>query len=332
MRCRRTNKQPDLENTSLTQRGQFLGTRIPLVSLIQAVAVAEHLNFRHAATALGVCQSSVSTRIMQLEETLGIRLFERRHRGVQVTEAGRHFLAEVKAGLEQLDHAVKSAGCIASGETGQLRISVPTTIYAGFLAELINIYHEQWPNIEVDISEDRANNAITQVREGRLDVAFVVGVPDLPDCHCRQLWSEALLAALPESDIRAQTGTLCWQDVADDQFLVRQDGTGPQIHDRIMRHFNERGCNARVKRCNVERCMLMSMVAKGHGITLCGEAVSKLAFPGVTCVPLADEPEPFKFSAVWSPHNSSKALRTLIAMAHKMSAKLRKSGSDEASA
>jgi DNA-binding transcriptional LysR family regulator len=269
---------------------------------------------------------------MQLEETLGIRLFERRHRGVQITEAGRHFLAEVKAGLEQLDHAVKSAGCIASGEVGQLRISVPTTITAGFLADLLKNYREQWPNIEVEIVDGRADDAITQIRDGKLDVAFVVGAPDLPDCHCRQFWSEALLAALPESDARARVDTLCWQDVAGDQFLVRQDGTGPQIHDRITRHFNERGCAARVKRCNVERCMLFSMVAQGYGITLCGEAVSKLAFPGVTCVPLSDEPEPFKFSAVWSPHNTSKALRTLIAMAHKMSAKLHNPGDNEASA
>ena len=53
-----------------------LGSRIPLASLIQALSVAEHLNFRHAAAALGVSQSSVSTRIKQLEQDLGILLFE----------------------------------------------------------------------------------------------------------------------------------------------------------------------------------------------------------------------------------------------------------------
>lgn len=58
--------------------------RIPLISLVRTLAVAEHLNFRHAATALGVTQSSVSARIKALEETLGIVLFERRHRGVRL--------------------------------------------------------------------------------------------------------------------------------------------------------------------------------------------------------------------------------------------------------
>ena len=55
-----------------------LGSRIPLVSLLHALAVAEHLNFRHAASAMGVSQSSVSTRIKQLEQDLGVLLFERR--------------------------------------------------------------------------------------------------------------------------------------------------------------------------------------------------------------------------------------------------------------
>lgn len=54
-----------------------LGSRIPMVSLIQTLAVAEYLNFRHAANALGVAQSSVSARVKALEEDLGILLFER---------------------------------------------------------------------------------------------------------------------------------------------------------------------------------------------------------------------------------------------------------------
>ena len=129
----------------------FLGTRIPLISLIQAIAVGEHLNFRHAAAALGVSQSSVSERIRALEETLGVKLFERCPRGVRLTEAGRIFLADVAQGIDQLDHAVKTVGMIANGKLGCLRIGVPTTIAAGFLAELLNCYRQQWPDIDIEL-------------------------------------------------------------------------------------------------------------------------------------------------------------------------------------
>src|SRR5690606_24042049 len=88
----------------------LLGTRIPMVSLIQTLAVDEYLIFRHAANALAVAQSSVSARVKALEEDLGILLFERRARGVQLTEAGRHFVERVATGINQLDHAVRTAG------------------------------------------------------------------------------------------------------------------------------------------------------------------------------------------------------------------------------
>ncbi|MDZ5696657.1 LysR family transcriptional regulator [Chelativorans sp. M5D2P16] len=60
-----------------------------MVALIQALAVAEHLNFRHAANALRISQSSVSARVKTLEEDLGILLSERHAHGVRLTEPGR---------------------------------------------------------------------------------------------------------------------------------------------------------------------------------------------------------------------------------------------------
>ena len=60
-----------------------------MMTLVHTLAVAEYLNFRHAANALGVAQSSVSARVKALEEDLGIVLFERHARGVRLTEAGR---------------------------------------------------------------------------------------------------------------------------------------------------------------------------------------------------------------------------------------------------
>ena len=107
------------------------GGRIPLVSLIQMLAVAEHLNFRHAANVLGTTQSCVSARIKALEETLGILLFERRHRGVRLTDAGRHFVAEVSTGIAQLDHAVRTAGALCDGAEGHLAIGLHSGFGAG---------------------------------------------------------------------------------------------------------------------------------------------------------------------------------------------------------
>ncbi len=296
----------------------LLGGRIPLVSLIQTLAVAEHLNFRHAANALGVTQSSVSARIKALEETLGILLFERRHRGVRLTEAGRRFIVEVSAGIEHLDYAVRTAGAISDGVQGSITIGLHSPIAAGFLAELRRQYRIRYPTIEQILVESRSSEMITLVREGRLDVAVVVGAVQAPDCHTRPLWCEPLVIALPADHWLTSSPMITWADLSDEAFLVRSGGAGPQVFDHIVRRLSERGQSPRIRRCNVGRDTLMGMVGTGDGITLTSEAASEMPFPGLVFRPIADETECARFSAVWSPHNRSPALKNLLGLASEM--------------
>jgi DNA-binding transcriptional LysR family regulator len=106
----------------------LLGSRIPLASLIQTLAVAEYLSSYRAAQALGTSQCSVSARIRALEEELGILLFNRNTRGVRLTKAGRLFVERVSVGVDHLDHAAKTAGMATSGACGRLRIGIHALI------------------------------------------------------------------------------------------------------------------------------------------------------------------------------------------------------------
>src|SRR2546429_3483296 len=92
---------------------------LTLMSVIQALLVGEYLSFRRAATVLGVRQSAVSRRVRELEDELGVSLFERHHAGVRVTNAGARFLQEARTALVQLDYAVKTAAAAGSGTVGR---------------------------------------------------------------------------------------------------------------------------------------------------------------------------------------------------------------------
>lgn len=292
-----------------------LGSRIPLASLIQTLAVAEYLNFRHAADALGVAQSSVSARIKALEDDLGILLFERHARGVRLTEAGRHFVDRIAVGIDQLDHAVKTAGMAAAGESGRLRIGVHALIPHSFLAKLIGQYRNDHPGVEVEITEGTAREAVMKLRADQLDVAFVAGTPELPDCHSRRIWTEPLLAVLPEQHPLAGRAAVTWADLAGETFLVRYGGTGPQVLSHIVLRHAGRWPTPSILRFDVGRGALLSMVGQGFGITIVGAATALLPTSGVVFLPLADEPEPITFSAVWSPYNRSVALNNLLTLA-----------------
>lgn len=300
-----------------------LGSRIPLASLIQTLAVAEYLSFYRAAQALGTTQSSVSARIKALEEELGILLFERNTRGVRLTEAGRLFVERVSAGVDQLDHAVKTAGMAASGKYGRMRIGIYAMIPRSFLAELIGQYREDYPDIDVEITEGTAREAVMQLRADRLDIAFVAGIPELPDCHSRPIWTEPLMAVLPERHPLAELPGVAWADLARETFLVRHGGTGPQVHDHIVLRLAGRWPTPSILRFDVGRGTLLSMVGKGFGITVVGAATSLLPTTGIVFLPFVDEPEPVAFSAVWSPSSRSAALRNILTLAAKMTRSIR---------
>ncbi|WP_176074722.1 LysR family transcriptional regulator [Brucella intermedia] len=289
-----------------------------MASLVQTLAVAEYLNFRHAASALGVAQSSVSARVKALEEDLGVLLFERHARGVRLTEAGRHFVERIAAGVDQLDHAVKTASMTAAGKWGRLRIGIHALTPGSFLADLIAHYREDHPGIEVEMTEGTARDAVMQLRADRLDVAFVAGTPDLPDCHTRPIWTEPLVAVLPEQHRLAGQSAITWTDLAGETFLVRYGGTGPQVHDHIVLRHAGRWPAPSILRFDVERGTMLSMVGQGFGITIVGAATALLPTTGIVFLPFADEPEPVAFTAVWSPFNRSAALRNLLNLAGRM--------------
>lgn len=313
MRRRNSHGETIASATSLLMAG-----RIPMVSLIQTLAVAEHLNFHHAANVLGTTQSSVSARIKALEEALGILLFERRHRGVRLTEAGRRFVAEVATGIGHLDHAIRTAGAVSSGTTGQLSIGLISSIAGGFLADLRARFRAEFPDVEQVVTEGPSAQTVALVRDGKLDVALVLDPVDAPDCHSRLLWSEPYLIAAPTSHPLASADTIKWADLAPETFLLRSAGAGPQLFEHVVRRIAEHGRSPHIQRRDVGRDTLMHMVASAEGVTLASETARHMNVPGIVLRPIADETEQARFSAIWSPHNRSPALRNLLDLAAQM--------------
>ena len=98
------------------------------------VAVAEELHFSRAAARLNIGQPPLSLQIQAIERELGVTLLKRNRRRVELTDAGRLFLAEARAALAQAAHAVSTAKRAARGEVGTLRLSFTTS------APLISVF------------------------------------------------------------------------------------------------------------------------------------------------------------------------------------------------
>ena len=294
---------------------------IDLLSIAQGLLVAECLSFRRAARVLGVRQSAISRRVRALEDVLGVSLFERHHAGVRVTPAGAVFLDQARDALLRLDYAVKTAAAAGRGTIGRLDIGILSSMGAGFLREVIRIYRERHAGVAMQVLEGASLEQIALVRESRLDVAFVLGTPNVPNCDTAQLWTEHIFVALPLGHALCGSEGISWEALRDEHFIVCQTEKGRAMHDHLITRLAQMGYNPSVQRLDVGRETLMHLVALGLGVSLTSEAMAATQFPEVTFRPIAGDMAKIPFSAVWLPTNDNPAFRRFLSLARSLAKK-----------
>ena len=126
---------------------------IPLQHLRYAVVSAEYGSFRRAAEALLTQQSTLSRCIRELEESIGVIVFERSSGGVCATSAGRDFLRTARSILEQMDALVTSAKSNGRGEAGRLSVGFYTSLSAGNLRATLVDFRQRCPQVALGMVE-----------------------------------------------------------------------------------------------------------------------------------------------------------------------------------
>jgi DNA-binding transcriptional LysR family regulator len=262
--------------------------------------------------------------VRELEDELGVSLFERHHAGVRVTNAGVRFLHEAREALLQLDLAVKTATVAGSGEIGRLNIGILSSMATGYLRELIQLYCSRHPDVTVQILEDAPADNIAAVRKRQLDVAFLMNTTDAKGCDTLPLWTERIVVVLPEYHALCGKKEIEWTDLRAEHIIVRQAECDPALCDRLGKRLADRDYSPRVQKHNVGRDTLMNLVAMGLGTGLTSEAAIATEFPKVIFRPIMGDDELFQFSAAWLPHNDNPALRRFLSLARSISKERRR--------
>lgn len=291
-------------------------------------AAAENGSFRRAALVLQVHESSVSRGIRQLEDQLGLALFDRRYTGARLTEAGRRFLREALPAVQQLEMAKRAAEAVGRAELGTVRIGLLTSLAGGFLRELISSYRQQHPDVTLDIRDGGRREHFVAVRSHRLDVAFVTGNGPVPDCEVTELWQERVHVALSREHPLALRKRLDWPLLKQERFIVSRTEPGPEVHDYIVRRAADYSTYPEIEQKASFQDNLMNLVSLGEGITLVSAAWTAVKLPGLVLRPLTDPADIVPFSAVWCPRNANPALRRFLSVAHILAGRFRRGCSD----
>ena len=154
------------------------------------VAIAEERSFTRAAERLWTAQPGLSTQIRRLEAELGVRLFDRHTRGVDLTDAGELFLERARATLAAAEEALSTGRDLKAGVVGTVRLGLPVEAPAAFAPSLLAVFGRERPAVEVSVFESYGGALLRDLRDGRLDAVIAPSLFGSAELRCVRLGSE----------------------------------------------------------------------------------------------------------------------------------------------
>lgn len=248
------------------------------------VALGEHLSFRKAADACHVTQPGLSAQIKQLEETLGVALFERDRRKVLPTPAGEQILVAARDVLASVDDIVNTSASFGEPLTGELRLGVIPTIAPYLLPRVIAASRKRFPDLRLLLTEDTTHNLVEAATAGRLDLLLLSLDADLASLETLLLGHDRFFVAVPPQHPYAKREVLSLDDLDGQDILLLDEGHC--LRDQIL-PLCEGSSGGRLADLRATSLTtLTQMVASGIGFTILPEMARKAESERVVAVDL----------------------------------------------
>ena len=274
------------------------------------VAVAECLNFRQAAQRLHLAQPPLSRQIRQLEEYLGVTLFVRDKRKVELTKAGYAFLEEARKLIVQAGHAADVARHTQKGEVGTVRIGLSSGL-GGTVSKVVFEHRRRHPAIEIECRDIFSSFQNEALRRQEIDVGFLRPPVDELNLDCESLYDEEFLVIIPKTHRLAKRRSVRLRDIAEEP-LIGFNRKLSGLQDKMMGMFNRQGFAPHVVVTHVEAHEEAGaiMVASGKAVFVGPGAILNHSISGLdlTSVRLNEPEASIQVYAAWRKGEESPAV------------------------
>jgi DNA-binding transcriptional LysR family regulator len=191
------------------------------------VAVAEREHLTHAAEAIHLTPSAVSTAIKNLEAYYGVELFHRVGRRIELTETGRSFLGEARATLARVRSAELMLSELGGLQRGRLSLRASQTIASYWLPPVLMRFRRDYPGIDLDLTIGNTRTVSAAVIEGSAELGFVEGEIDSSVLSKTVIAQDALVIVVPPAHPWADGRRLAVGDLVNDtSWIMREEGSG----------------------------------------------------------------------------------------------------------
>lgn len=272
--------------------------------------LASELHFGRAARKLSITQPPLSTAIMDLEHALGVKLFERNSRQVSLTNAGMAFRADISHILQVIDRAAETARSIEAGQEGRLDIGLTATSLYRELPDIIRLYADKTPGVEVFLHEVASATQMNEILQGRLQGGFVNASSVDTPLRSIELKAAPFVLCLPKDHPLAHSKTIPLAHVAGERFVMFAREVAPDNHDNVLAILRRAGISPQITHAARQWLTVSAMVAHGLGIALVPKSIRQTGLDGVSFVDIEDDDgiTPARALFVWNSELESEAL------------------------
>lgn len=254
-------------------------------------AVAREKNFHRAADSLNVSQPPLSVTIKQLEHEIGADLFIREKKRIKLTPAGHTFLRHTRPILKNVKIAVEEARLADQGKIGTINIAFVGSSMMGYLQAAVRQYKELYPRVVLKFHQSVNEDIIRGIKSEEYDIGVVrcpISLPSSIEMFKEE--KENFCAVLPCNHPLAEKNrkTIKLEEIADDKFVYFPREYAPELYDRVMSLYYEKGLKPKFHQEAIEGDTIIGLVASGVGVSITFECMRAINVPGVVYVGLSD--------------------------------------------
>ena len=248
--------------------------------------VARQLHFRKASEALSVAQPALSRQIAQLESALGMALFVRSRRRVELTPAGKALLERIEPLLRTLAGVPAELQALAEGESGHLKVAFTGLAMATVLPGILREFHRTFPGIRLELNESPTSTQLGALQAGELACGFFHPDASTPGLKTRVLLREKNGVLLPADHPLAAQPVLRLRELASTPFVLFPRAHNPGFYDRVLAAFSRAGVTPRIAEEVWPRANGVGFVRAGVGATFMCPSEARQLPPEVVFRPL----------------------------------------------
>jgi DNA-binding transcriptional LysR family regulator len=280
------------------------------------VTVADERHFGRAAARLAMTQPPLSQAIRALEDALGVALFARTKRSVELTAVGAALLPEVERLLAAADALPPLAQSLARGEAGSLSLAFVSTADYGLLPHLLREFGARNPRVRLQLTEATSDVQIDELAAGRIDAGLII--PPVPPRHAAALSylpvaREPLVVAMPAEASTADEATpVRLAEVAALPLVIFPRRLAPGFYDIITGCYGAAGVTPRIGQEAIQMQTIVSLVSAGMGVALVPQSLRNLRRTGVVYRPLAANAPVVETGLAWRTGDVSPVLAAFI--------------------